>query len=232
MSDWEDMCDWLGIANDEFAADKVINLGDEEDDNFSSDAAISNTSHRRDLKPQPKEASDQPERVFQKAVVRYRRFNTYTEAAEWAKSNPGVSVGRTADGNGFEPKPSRNRGNSVEIWGADSDALKNLAPHLWTVLHKCASNSRGFTSVPLIRSRWHTELNQLSTPQTEQLRQLLTLDLERHQKFLRDVEVQKRRYRQKDGAFGEDLYEWLIDVIKGVIHDIDERITKTDQNHL
>lgn len=232
MTDWEDMCDWLGIANDEFAADKVINLGDKEDDNFSSDAATLNTSHRRDLKSQPNEASDQSERVFQKDMVRYRRFETYAEAAEWAKSNPGVSIGRAADGNGFEPKLSRSRGKSVEVWGADSDALKNLAPHLWTVLHKCAANSREFTSVPLIRSRWHSELNQLSTPQTEKLRQLLTLELERHQKFLCDVEVQKRRYRQKDGAFGEHLYEWLIDVIKGVIHDIDERITKTSQNYL
>ncbi|MNG13418.1 hypothetical protein D3C84_970970 [compost metagenome] len=73
MSDWEDMCGWLGISNDEFAADKVINLN-----------SRTNT-----------------ENLGWKRHLHKNNFDTFQDAIAWAKENPGKAIKRAPTGNGF-----------------------------------------------------------------------------------------------------------------------------------
>lgn len=80
MSDWEDLCEWMGVANDKFAVDKIVDY--------------INRSNAEEDRRTDREASSSDK----------RRFNAFREATHWAKNNPGKVIKKSSDGEGFVEK--------------------------------------------------------------------------------------------------------------------------------
>ncbi len=78
MSDWEDFCEANGVANDEFAYDKL--------------SAIYHDDY------------DEDKRKNRSARFSKQRFDSFQKALAWSKSNPGKVIMPSPDGNGYVEK--------------------------------------------------------------------------------------------------------------------------------
>lgn len=177
------------------------------------------------------------------------RFDTYEQAVKWAKANPGIAVGRTVDGRGFEAKPLRipntnvsHPQNSVgrnvgalpvrknEIWSYSirCNEISRYSAQLTDVLTKSGNTKWQIIMRPFSRPRWKQELQHLSSEQLGHLHLLLRVHIEDQQSELNSIKEAIRRSRKmKPGNYGEDVSQIIIEFTKTVLLDVEQFLVRS-----
>ncbi|WP_417667370.1 hypothetical protein [Pseudidiomarina sp.] len=215
MSDWEDFCEskgWNPASEDDY-------------DEFLESLE-----------------DDQPRQIPIKPGSDYQRFDSYTEAAAWAKANPGRVIRRAPDGCGFETKielrnnrlPSAEsavhppvKEDPIRATMKRYAEIKQLTPHLHDVLANSASNGSRLYMRPFYQDVWNAELSSLSHDQLLRLRLLLLALLEAKRQHLSNLYAAMSKSRKmRRGNYGEELFEVVNSIMEGVLVDIDKQLAR------
>lgn len=178
-------------------------------------------------------------------IPSHQHFDSYQEAVNWAKANPGRAIKRAVSGQGFEVKPLSigkhfqssqstvlrgiveperlpNRENEIWLYTKRCTEISQYSPQLSDVLTKSSSNRWNIFMRPFSRSKWDQELLHLSNDQLRRLRVLIAVHLENGRQRLRSLAAEmKRDRRMKPGNYGEPLVEVINEFIETLLLDID-----------
>ena len=217
MSDWEEYCEkngWNTSSADDY--DKFLqSLEHGTDENYSSGGIDAALLH----------------------------FDTYEEAVNWAKANPGQAIKRSANGRGFEtqsfsPKSHRlsfhNDRRHRELPDKNHPAwdyyyrwemIGKLSSQLNDVITKSDMSPSRFYIYPLDPKKWNKELRSLTQDQLLELKMLVQVDIEDSKRVIRDIEAELKRNRKMRYEFREpDLA--LLERMEEAAEDIEILLTE------
>jgi hypothetical protein len=164
--------------------------------------------------------------------TRQLRFQTYTEALEWARTHPGQPFSRSPDGTGFAVlEDARSVSESALKRVDDSlEQLSALSPHLHYILTKSISTARKDIVVPFSAPAFMADLDRLSPKDLLRLKDLLDDRVRREKEkltwLLRAISRDYRMRSQPTGSYGEEMNRKLIGIQELAISTLDALLRK------